>query len=385
MKLRWIAWIFLALAVLSIAALFELALLPIVIAENATWQPVPVRYSWDFGMSHFCIENSQCLLHVQGNPAYDGLTDRWFTQTDPTQWPKCINNTQFILDYQCENGNWTTRTKHLALQLLSFAGATSSTNFTLFCDSYRRVLNQYKYELPTGVVEQYLGQFCTISGKPVPCVNSLCVLKTPLVVAVGATLNAPVSDASKSFLIALEKSSTICNSVSSASTVFMQCGSEPVWYNPALQGVIYLPAGALGAPSSGIDVEITAPVSSMNSYVLSVLHNPTNPALNFNYFGKTRLFNHLYAAQNGNRAIFGFLETGIFQDGPPPMDYIGVRYTGIDLGASPCLDIVKKYDDKAFCENQTGTGFNVIARHRPGQGVSPIVGAWPALTGKLRP
>ncbi len=362
-------------------------MVPLVIAQNAAWQSVPVRYSWDFGMSHFCIENSQCLLHVQGNPAHDGLTDRWFTQTNPTQWPKCVNNTQFILDYQCENGNWTTRTKALAVQLLAYADAdpNSATNFTLFCDSYKRVLNQYKYELPTGLVEQYLGQSCTISNKPVPCVNSLCVLKTPMVVAVGDTLNAPVNDASKSFLTALEKSSTICNSVSSTSTNFLQCGSEPVWYNPAVQSVVYLPTGTLSAPSSGTVEKISVPMASMSSYVMSVLHNPANPALNFGYFPKTRLFNHLYAAQNGNRAIFGFLETGIFQDGPPPMDYIGVRYAGITLGTNPCLNLIKKYDDKAFCENQTGTGFNVIARHRPGQGASPIVDVWPALTGKLRP
>ncbi len=373
MKTRWIVWF-----------LCALALLPIVIAQNATWQPVPVRFSWDRSMSHFCTEASQCLLHVQGSAGLDGDVDKWFTNADPALWPKCVNNTQYLLDYRCDNGNWTTRTKHLAIQLLAYADANAPTNFTLFCDTYKRVLNQYRYLVQGVLVENYLTQLCSVSGKPVPCVNSLCVLKTPNVVAVGATLNIQVNH-QQSFLKALERPESICNSVSSSSTTFLKCGNEPVWYNPALNSVIWLPTGTLPTPGTNIAAKITDPLASMSAYVMSVLHNPSNPNLNFAYFPKTRLFNHVYAAQNGNRAVFGFLEQGIFQDGPPPMDYIGVRYSNINLGQNPCLNIIKLADSKAFCENQTGTGFNVIARHRPGQGASPIVQVWPALTGKLRP
>jgi hypothetical protein len=337
-------------------------------------------------MSHFCANTSQCLLHLQGSPAFDGDVQRWFLYSHASNWPKCINNTQHVLDYRCENGNWTTRTKHLALWLLQLADTTSPTNFTLFCDSYRRVLNQYRYLVQGVLVESYLGQFCSVSGKIVPCVNSLCVLKTPAAVAVGATLNVPVNDPSKSFLKALDKPVTLCNSVSATSPGFSLCG-ENVWYHPGLLSVVYLPTGSLSSPGSTIETKLTSPLGSMSSYVMSVLHDAANPGMNFAYFPKTRLFNHLYVAQHQTRAVFGFLEEGLRPEyDPVPLDYIGVRYTGISLGANPCLNIIKVTDSRAFCENQTGTGFNVIARHRPTQlGASPIVGLWPALTGKLRP
>ncbi len=366
--------------------LCAVALAQFALAQGAVWQPVPLRMSWDQSMVQVCANASQCLLHIQGSPNYDGDLQRWFAYTQPSSWPKCVNNSQFILDYACESGNWSTRTKVVALWLLKHADSVSPDNFTLYCGSYQRVLNEYRYLLQGVVAESYLGQYCSVLGKAVPCVNSVCVLKTPSLVAVGTSLNVPVNDASKSFLKALNKSVSLCSGVSATSSVFQSCG-EGVWYNPAVQGVIYLPSGALSPPTAVTGAEISGPMGFMSSYVMGVLHNPSNPGMNFDYFPKARLFNNVYAAQNSNRAVFGFLEEAIRPETDPiPLDFIGVRYAGIDLGANPCLNIVKVADARAFCENQSASGFNIIARHRPTPlGASPIVGLWPALTGKLRP
>lgn len=375
-----------------------LALLPSVFAEGADWLSVPVHYSWDFSMGGFCRQETQCLLHLDGNANYDGDLSRWFRLPDyASSWPHCINDSQFLLDYRCENGNWTTRTKRLALQLLQFADTNAPDNFTLFCDTYSRVLNQFQYFLQNVLVESYLDESCSIEGRFVPCVNSVCVLRTPTTVAIGTTVNSPINDTSHSFLRALGKSASLCNGVSSASSGFVKCdANEPVWFNPALQAVIVLPNGALAAPAS--ETKLTGPLSTIDSYVMGTLNKPSNPGMNFAYFPKTRLFNHLYAAQDGGRGVFSFLENirpETADGNPTRLDYIGVRYTGIDLGKQqgfdPCLNIVKAYDDNAFCENQTGSGFDIIARHRCEEtapnckGASPIVGAWPALSGKLRP
>ena len=379
-----------------IAVLFlcTLALLPSALAQiGADWQSAPVRFSPDLSMAGFCNATSQCLLHIQGNTSYDGDTSRYFRLSNPKLWPKCINNSQYVLDYRCENGNWTTRTKNLALQLLAFADATSPTNFTLFCDSYNRVLNQFRYLTEDlTLAEDYLRINCPSEGDLIPCVNSLCVLKTPMTVAVGTTLNAPVNSASHSFLWALNKSSELCNSVSSTATAFVSCGQN-VWYNPALQAIVWLPTGTLEPPAAATQAAIISPLGALSQYVMTVLHNPATLGMNFTYFPKTRLFNHLYVAKNGDRDAFGFLEQNIRPDYEPvPLDYIGVRYSNINLGTDPCLNIIKVADTKAFCENQTSpTGFNVIARHRcessepTCKGASPIVLVWSALTGKLRP
>jgi hypothetical protein len=380
------------IALLAVA----LVLLPAAFAdEGAIWLPVPIHFSWDLSMGGACTRDSQCLLSSIGNASYDGDASRWYRYTDLAQWPRCMNNTQSILDYSCERGNWTTRTKHVALQLLKLADDTSPTNFALVCDSYDRVLNQYQYLLKNVLVQNYLDNSCAIEGTPEPCVNSLCVLRTPTLVAVGATLNAPIADAQHSFLLALNASSTaLCNNVNPQSTNFVSCG-EHIWYNPQLNAAILLPTGTL-VPPPAADARLTGPLATMSSYVMAVLNNANNAALNFAYFPRTRLFGHVAVIQNGSRNIFGFLEPNMrpetIDNNPTRMDYIGVRYAGIDLGPNPCLNIIKTYDDNAFCENQTaGTGFNVIARHRceptqPNcQGASPIVQVWSALTGKLRP
>ncbi len=368
-------------------------LVPLVSAQlptGAYWQPAVVAYSWDFSMGSVCTQESQCLLHVQGNPQYDGDMQRWFTSPDAKEWPKCLNDGQSILDYRCENGNWSTRTKHLALQLLQYAESNAPTDFTLFCDSYDRVLNQYQYLVQNVLVEDYLRDSCSVFGKKVPCINNLCVLKTPSTVVIGTTLNTPV-DHTQSFLKALEKRTDLCNSVSSSATTFISCG-ENVWYNPVLQAVVYLPQGSLSSPSTAIASRIATPFQNIASYVASVIHNPAVGARNFVFYNKTRLFNHVYVAQRDQRKIFGFLERDIRSEPDPvPFDYIGVRYTDISLGPDPCLTYIKSYDDRAFCESQIGTGFNVVARHRcpqtepDCQGASQIVQVWPALTGKLRP
>jgi hypothetical protein len=379
--------------VFVVLVLCLLAMLPVALAdEGATWYPVPVSFSWDLSMAGACGNETQCLVHRQGNSLYDADSARWFMSTDPHDWPHCINNSQSILDYVCERGNWTTRTKSLALQMLHFADTASPSNYTLFCDSYARVLNHYAYsqDLPSlnTLVSSLLGEFCTIGARSVGCVNSICVLRTQQNILIGTTLNVPVNNPSKSFLSALNKSVALCDSVPATATVFTQC-SQNVWYNPALRAVIFVPAGTLTPPASAIGGKIAGPIADLNSYVRTFLNNPTNPGLNFAYFARVRLFNHVYAAQDGNRAVFGFLQANLIpEENPIPMDLIGIRYTNMDIGPDPCLNLIKRYDNAAFCENQTGVGFNVIARHRwtpSGEGASPIVAAWPALTGKLRP
>jgi hypothetical protein len=388
--------------------LLAAAAIPSVCAENesADWFGAPARYTWDLSMAGACDYSSQCLLHLLGNNSFDGDTARYFKYPDnPKLWPRCVNDSQYVLDYWCDNGNWTTRTKFLALYLLQLADSNSPSTFTLYCDSYRQALNSFEYSIPP--VEQYLGEECMIEQTKVPCINSMCVLRTPGYVAFGTTVNVPINDPAFSFLIPLNRTPSFCDAVKPEENFTKCLAGDYVWYNPQLKSVAWVPAGGFAMPTSDTKAKIINPMLSMSSYAMNVLHNENNKGMNFMYFKKTRLFNHIYVAQNGPRAIFGFLEAGLRPEysilpeettEAIPMDYIGVRYSGIQLDDTnnmTCLNIIKKYDTKAFCENQTDTGFNVIARHRcpvgaepeecPPMGSSPIVGVWPALTGKLRP
>jgi hypothetical protein len=381
-----------------------LAAIPFVFADNgADWFSVPIHYRWDLSMAGACTEKTQCLVHLLGNASYDGDLERVFRFSDYKLGPRCVNDTQYLLDYYCDQGNWTTRTKHVALQLLKLAEDTSETNFTLFCGSYDQVLNRFDYLSQNVLVSDYFTETCTIQTKIVPCVNNVCVLRTQSAVAIGTTLNIPVDDSTRSFLFALNKTKDLCSGVQSGAE-FASCGQN-IWYNPAIKGIIYLPSGSLSPPTDNTKSRIRNPLLSLSYYAMSVLHNAANPGMNFIYFPKTRLFNNIYAAQVADRAVFGFLEEGLRPEYTLaggnsteiiPLDYIGVRYSGIrffENNNQTCLNLIKAYDSKAFCENQTSSGFNVIARHRcppelepeDCKGSSPIVGVWPALTGKLRP
>lgn len=373
-------------------------LLPAVFAEGAEWVPVKVFFSWDFLMGGFCKLDDQCLVHSLGNQSFDGDLRRWYTLSydNPEFLPRCINNSQYLLDYLCDKGNWTTRTKMLALSMLAYAQQSSPDSYALFCDSYENVLNRYGYEVQNVIVSHYLADNCMIAGVPgYPCINSVCVLKTPGKIALGTTLNVPVNHSQNSFLFALGKPRNLCDLAAGAG--FVRCkDGEPVWYNSALNAVIWMPSGSPVQFSAETEQRIKSPLAALSSYVMSVVHKPNNPGMNFAYFPKTRLFNHIYIAKEGSKEVFGFLEKNMRPEyDPVPVDYIGVRYTGIDF-VDPlnitCKSLIKKYDDNAFCENQTGAGFNIVARHRcePGYealcpGASPIVSVWSALTGKLRP
>jgi hypothetical protein len=397
MNARALFGMFLLVVLAPAAAAFHIPLTPSLPGPSlsgADWLEVPVRFSWDLAMSGFCAQGTQCLVHLQGNPDYDGNLERWYTataQNNPGDGPRCLNATQYANDFVCENGNWSTRTRQVALQLLELG--RSAEEFTLFCDTYDRALNQYHYLLQNTPVESYLDRSCFILGTSVPCVNTLCVLKTTDGVVLGASLNVPLNDTSKSFLKALDKSTTLCNSVSKTAAVFAKCReNEPLWFNPAINSIIWLQSGTLPAADPGTSSLLTQPLATLSQHVMKFLHQKNNAAMNFEYFPRTRLFNRFYLAQKGAKSVFGFLETGLRPEvDPVPIDYIGIRYENIDLGQNPCLNVIKRYDSKAFCENQTGTGFNVIARQRCErdapcvEGASPLVDVFPALTGKLRP
>jgi len=106
----------------------------------------------------YCPENSQCLVDPFGNPGQDN---------QPDLNPVCISNEQFIVDDYCENGEWSTRTKFVALQLIDIAG---TNDFVVFCDTPQNVLNDLDYTIQGQPVQnlvsiQNTNNFCVLSFK----------------------------------------------------------------------------------------------------------------------------------------------------------------------------------------------------------------------------
>ncbi|MBW3019558.1 hypothetical protein KY329_05235 [Candidatus Woesearchaeota archaeon] len=288
-------------------------------AQGASWQPVPLKYTWDYLSSDFCPSEKQCLVNPLYNEAYNGQPALYFQKTAASELPKCINESQYILDHMCVNGSWSSRTRNIAEQLLSIVLSKGLTKYELFCDKYPASLNTYDYFEGSHLVLDSIGT-CTLGVRNNDCANNFCVLTAENAVAFGVSLNKPISDSSDSFLFALGKSRTLCNNVPD-SDVFSYCG-EDVYYNPVLNAVIFFNASvpAASAPRSFID----GLYSDIQQYGL---------ASGYSVFNFTPAFNQLRVGRNNNEFAFSFKQKGA---GALNEQYAGWYFYNFDIPDSAC-------------------------------------------------
>lgn len=363
-----------------------LILLAILVASfayaGAQWYPTTPKYEMKQRLyANYCPLTSQCLVGAGPgfNSSYDGQPDTYFT----SEKPKCINSTQYILDYYCDGGAWSTRTKLVALTLINFAQRVSSGNFVLYCDKFDSALNQVDYNVPAGRVSAFFSDYRCFN-QSAPCINHVCVLSYQGKVAIGASMNVPVNDASNSFLLAMNASATVCNGVSSTAADFTRCGATDFFYNPAIKSVIYLPVDSLlpGVNYASLHLNYIKPnIDVINNYVADELQGTV---ANMSFFSSTPpLFNRLYYAERSGKKIFAFEEV---EQTELRHSYLGVRYTGYSFGNSSCTNIFKQYSESGlniYCENQpSASSFVLIGKKTPGIGG---IDAWQDLTSKLRP
>jgi len=160
------------------------------ICKDGDWEWSFQKTNWDGSEQGYCLENTQCYVGDAGQyglnnfygPMHYDMDDIFTTVT-----PACINDTEFYMDYYCENGTWSSRTKFVALELYNLV--KNDNDYTLYCDSYDKVLNKFDYaeniyESAT-IEEKYFllnpSSKCVIyDGVSVPCANHVCVLvKSP--------------------------------------------------------------------------------------------------------------------------------------------------------------------------------------------------------------
>lgn len=381
----------------KLAVLLFAVLLIVSIAFAAQWYgPLALKDTWDRKGYGFCPEQSQCLVSSSpsANPEYNGDPSKYFTNPPG---PQCINDKQYILDMYCENGDWTSRTKLIALTLLDFADSKSN-DFILFCDNYENAVNQYEYLVGSGsdrkLVEDLLKDYrCEQynSSERTTCVNNICVLKYRGGTAIGTSLNTEINDPDYSFLHAMNHSRTACNNaVGSTAQSFQRCTgwtkSGRAFYNSKINSFIYISTDdTLPAPSyyTAFNSFFKNKFDSMETFVENQVNDPDVSSRNFTFFQDSSLFNKIFYSQQFSKSIFAFLEQDQTEFG---YDYLGMQFDGIDLGTSPCENIFQSYNNGrgVYCGSQTGNKFIVVAKGASNS-ESPLVEAWADLTGKLRP
>ena len=348
---------------------------------GAQWYPTTPKYEMKQKLYlNYCPLTSQCLVG-QGpgfNSSADSQPDKYFT----SEKPKCINNTQYILDYYCDNGVWATRTKLIALTMINFAQRVSPGNFVLYCDKFDNALNQVDYNVPSGRVSAFFSDYRCFNQSG-PCINHVCVLSYQGRVAIGASMNVPISDSSNSFLLAMNASASACSSVASSAVDFTRCGATDFFYNPKIKSVIYLPIDNLqpGVNYASLTNTYVKPnFDAIKNYTMSRLHGT---AANFSFFSMTPLFNRFYYAEKSGKSIFAFEEV---EQTDLRHSYFGIKYQGYSFGNNSCTNIFRQYTESGlniYCDNQpSATGFILVGKKTPGTGG---IDAWQDLASKLRP
>ena len=333
---------------------------------NGNWENVIVKYDWDDAQTGFCPYNSQCLVNPYSSNSDNGNLASFTPNIDAPSSNniQCINHSQFIGDNYCEEGNWTTRTKLVALQMLNIP----TGDYALFCDNYENVLLYIDYPLGTDSAENYITSNA----------NKFCALKYGSQVIFGTSLNQPINALDKPFLDVI--GITSCSSATAYNDDnFYPCdGNYKAWYSNKTQSVIYSNEDiTLGSPVSFITF-LKNPIKALIDWIMGHLNN--NPT-DYSFVQNTKKFNKLYINNIVGKSIHGILEGG---EAVGQKKYMAINYSNI--GTDICT-VVDQYDasygnkDYVVC-SPDGSNYYVVSRDS-GYNFDPTM-VWTDLIAKLR-
>ena len=181
---------------------------------DGNWVASSLKRSLD-GRTGYCGNESQCLL----DPDEEDINKQ------------CIDSGQYIEDNYCESGNWSSRTKLVALKMMKIKETIGrSSDFTLFCDDSKdNTLNYLAYSVQTG-------QAAAALAKLNP--NNFCVLNVGTRTFVGVSLNKRSEELSANTLQVL--GGTSCSSTAN-DRLYNKCTSSnsKLWYNRNLSIMVY--------------------------------------------------------------------------------------------------------------------------------------------------
>lgn len=374
---------------------------------DGEWKESPLKSTWDNLGVGYCPTVEQCLVTPNGN--YDNNNNPSMfnynyldnpTSSSSSNSPQCINDNQYIGDHYCEKGAWTTRTKFLALQLLSVTESSSDPNdYTLFCDDYANVLNYYSYTLSIGASTNYIYEYfikqtngCKIYPESAPvgvivsCANKVCVLSYKKndadSVVVGVSLNQPINSTKYSFLEALSKSKTYCSNAYYSDGKFHSCdGIGNIWYNSELQLVVYAKDGVILTDITFWNKFVSFlknPFKSIFNTIINVI-KPTygTNIISYEFINKTKDFDRIYLNQKGeSKSIKGITEK-IGNE-----EFLSVTYTGIAADICESVDAYiansPAIGDVISCNQTANMTYYVETRYES------RLNSWYDLTSKLR-
>lgn len=334
------------------------------ICEAGEWVPAERKFTWDNNYQAWAINDNHCLADKYGNFS-NSFRPELFSlsvwNNNPNQNPQWINDSQYILDHMCIEGNWTTRTRIIASELLKFIENQAADEYSLYCDSYNMTLNNVLYNLSSythnistcrnlvsgvfPVRDLYLANIAQnmggcqahcrdALGVNIPCVNSICVLRFEdegeEKVIFGASLNQPLDSRQYPFkdIIGISGCTVQDNKK------FNSCGSG-VWYNKGLNAVIFS-KHSFSLDSSIWETMYQRLLGLISRIIVFFGANPISYSQwDYSYINLTRNFDRFYVSEAGGNRVEAILELGMYDiwyDDAQyrwPKDYLYANYTGI--------------------------------------------------------
>jgi hypothetical protein len=309
------------------------------------WYETGEKYKWDKGKG-YCENNNQCLVNPEGLYYRNGHPELFDYsninaengERNPHD-PQCINDTQYIGDHYCDNGTWSSRTRFIAVQLLSLI-PNNEINYTLYCDSYDNIANYMDYEVDGIDVKEYFKKTADKCKKEtdgnvadVPCINNICVLKyidsnEEEKIVIGTSLNHDINATSLSILKIFSKDKDNCNdALKEIDNQFEKC-SDSIWYHDGLELIIF---------DYNDDISITTidfwqafinfiknPFSAIFDYIIGKTSSSYIPG--YAFINQTKDFNKIYLAKKGQKEVKAVFERTYGASNK----FLTVNYRGFD-------------------------------------------------------
>lgn len=314
---------------------------------DGNWTQSDIKESMDGSTFGYCPSNQQCLVNVFAN----------------NESAQCINSSQYINDNYCENGDWTSRTKLLALKLLKL----KSTDYILFCDDRENALNNLQYLTGSGeIVGNVLSNLQT---------NNFCVLKSGTKIIAATSINKNLDNLSNKNLNIFGVND--CNSALTDDGQYHSCDStNKVWFNKRLKSFIYSSI-AINVPSEQESSSFI--MNFIKSIIDAIKRLITNPPFDESYLNSIKRFYRLYMAEQAGKSIRGSIEGKTFRNAV-------IQYSGFDADICNFVNQFNQANNDISsgisCKKESNN-YYVLAQGGPLLTLDPDT-IWQDLTSKLR-
>ena len=314
---------------------------------DGEWAQSELKFNPDDSTSGFCPKKTQCLVNVFGK----------------NESAQCIDSEQYVEDNYCENGNWTSRTKFLALKLLKI----KSGDYTVFCDDRENALNNLQYlTVSNEIVASILTSIQT---------NNFCVLKSGSKIIAATSINKNLEDVPSNNLNIFGVTS--CNNALIDDGQYHSCDStNKVWFNKRLKSFIYS-STAITVPS---EEELPSFIKNIIKNIIdSIKRLVTTPPFDESYLKGVKKFNKLFMAEEAGKSVRGSIEGKNIKNAV-------VQYTGFDTDICNFVDKfneAKKDVSSGISCKKEGNNYYVLAQGSQLSNLDPD-SIWPDLTSKLR-